>query len=300
MTLINTEITPATETAWLEERRRSVGASDAPAVLGVCPYRTPIDVWQDKLGIAPPRVESEAMYWGKRLESVVLEEYERRTGRAVVSRQQFARDGSYPWMTATLDGLTADGRVVEVKTAAAWAKEWGEEDTDAIPEPYLVQVHHQLAVTGLDVADVAVLIGGQRFRVYEVRRNADLVDAVVTGEAAFWQHVVSRTPPDWGRMTAAALAVLHPDCEGVTDLTDDAQADVSEYERLGYETRRIEANRELLRDRVLAAMGPHRIGRLPDGRVVRRYLQSVAESTKTVTVKAYTRHYFRVTKGDSE
>ena len=43
---------------WLAERNRSVGASEAAAVLGVCPYATPIDVWQRKLGLAPPMPES--------------------------------------------------------------------------------------------------------------------------------------------------------------------------------------------------------------------------------------------------
>ena len=89
---MSTAIDPVNDReAWLAERSRSVGASEAAAVLGVCPYSTPIDVWQRKLGLAPPLPESEPMLWGTLLEPIILAEYERRTGRTVFDRQQFVR-----------------------------------------------------------------------------------------------------------------------------------------------------------------------------------------------------------------
>ena len=48
---------------------------------------------------------------------------------------------------------------------------------------------------------------------------------------------------------------------------------------------------------VLAALGSAQIGRLPDGRIVKRYLEDVPEKEVRYTTKACTRNYFKVLKG---
>lgn len=292
-------VTPETEADWLAERRNSVGSSESPAILGVSTFATPIDVWQRKLGLAPDQDENDAMRWGKKLEPLILEEYTARTGRTVAAVQQFVRHPGYPWMTATLDGLTTDGRIVEVKTTSSWAREWGDEDTDAIPEAYLVQVHHQMACTGIAEADVAVLIGGQKFRTYRVERNAGLIEVIEARCAEFWTCVREKTPPDWGRMDARTLAVLYPGCEGEVDLDDGAAQFVAHYEDWGDKIKSLEFCREEMKGRVLQLMGNHQFGRLPDGRIVKRFLQDVAASSRVVNVKAHVRNYFKVLKGDA-
>ena len=292
---MSTAIDPVNDReAWLAERSRSVGASEAAAVLGVCPYSTPIDVWQRKLGLAPPLPESEPMLWGTLLEPIILAEYERRTGRTVFDRQQFVRHKRAPWMTATLDGMAED-RLVEVKTTSAYAREWGDEETDQIPESYLIQVHHQMAVTERDRADVVALIGGQRLRIYEVERNADLVELIEDRVAQFWDCVLRRSPPDWGRMDARTLAVLNPDCEGEIALGHEAAMDLDAYEQAQYEIQRLTKVKTMAAERVLAALGSSQFGVLPDGSRIKRYRQEMPESTHTV--KAHVRHYFKRVKG---
>lgn len=292
-------VTPENESAWLAERKNSVGSSDSPAILGVSPFTTPIDAWQRKLGLAPEQEENEAMRWGKLLEPLILQEYTAATGRAMAETQRFVRHPEYPWMTATIDGLTTDGRIVEVKTTSAWAREWGEEDTDQVPESYLVQVHHQMACTGVGEADVAVLIGGQRFRLYKVERNADLVELIEAKCAEFWECVRDRTPPTWGRMDARTLAILNPDCFGSVDLDVATARIVDNYEAWGKWIKALEEQREEARRKILQVLGNAQFGFLPDGRLVKRIIQDVAESVRTVTTKAHKRHYFRVLKGYS-
>lgn len=292
-------VTPESEAAWLAERKNSVGSSDSPAILGVSPFATPIDVWQRKIGLAPEQDENESMRWGKLLEPLILSEYTRTTGHAVAETQRFVRHPEYPWMTATLDGLTTDGRIVEVKTTSAWAREWGDEDTDQIPESYLVQVHHQMACTGFGEADIAVLIGGQRYRSYRVERNADLVEMIEAKCAEFWECVRDRTPPTWGRMDARTLAVLYPECEGTIDLDEHTAGQIAYLEELQQEIEARERIAKAAKSDILALLGNAQFGRLPDGRLVKRIIQDVAESVRTVTTKAHKRHYFRVLKGYS-
>ena len=61
---------------WLELRRQGIGGSDAAAILGLNPWKTPMDVWLEKTGeFTRDDEENEQMYWGTVLEAVVAEEF---------------------------------------------------------------------------------------------------------------------------------------------------------------------------------------------------------------------------------
>ncbi len=180
---------------WLKERRSGIGGSDAPAVLGLSKWKTPLQLYLEKRGELATQPESEPMRWGSRLEPLVRQEYADRTGEVVRLPDGLLRHPAYPWMLATIDGVTDTGRLVEIKTART-AEGWGEPGTDAVPQAYLIQVQHYLAVTGLHVADVAVLIGGQEFRLYEVPSDRELQELIIEQEAEFWKAVQQGTPPD--------------------------------------------------------------------------------------------------------
>lgn len=98
-------------------------------------------------------------------------------------------------MLATLDGITDDGRGLEIKTFRHSAQ-WGEEGTDEVPVPYIIQCQHNMVVAGLEVFDVPVLIGGSDFRIYEVPADPELQAMMIEREAAFWQMVEAKTPPE--------------------------------------------------------------------------------------------------------
>jgi predicted phage-related endonuclease len=52
-----------------------------------------------------------------------------------------------------------------------------------------------MVITGFQVADVPVLIGGRDFRIYELPADAELQAMLVEKEAEFWQMVVDGVPP---------------------------------------------------------------------------------------------------------
>jgi len=201
-----------------EERRTGIGGSDAAAALGLSPWQTPYDLWEQKTGLAPPLEQTEPMLWGKLLEDIIRAEYGRRTGLEVRPVMDLMRHPRHAWMFAHIDGRIAhDGRVIlEVKTART-AQGWGVEDTDEIPLNYLTQVHHYLAVTEAEICDVAVLIGGQDFRLYQVHRDLDIERDLIEGEGAFWKLVEQRQAPPpvtlqdavrrWGHFKAAGSVV---------------------------------------------------------------------------------------------
>lgn len=180
---------------WLNERKSGLGGSDAPAVMGLSKWRTPLDVFLEKRGEGSEVVESEPMKWGRLLEPVVRQEYAERTGQVVrLEPHQLIRHPTLPHMFCTPDGITDSGRLYEGKVARS-AEGWGEEGSADIPEAYLIQVQHSLVVTMLPVSDVAVLIGGSDLRIYEVEADAELQEMITEAEAAFWKLVQSGEPP---------------------------------------------------------------------------------------------------------
>ena len=180
-------------------RVNSIGGSEAAAVLGLSPWKTPYQVWCDKLGLSGDQETSPAMEWGTRLEPVIRQKYADETGRVVRwpvgDEWGHMQSEEYPFMGATLDGLTDDGRGLEIKTSRSGA-EWGDEGTDEVPQVYVVQCQHSMVVSKLEVFDIALLIGGSDFRIYEVPADPELQQIIIEREAEFWQMVQSQTPPE--------------------------------------------------------------------------------------------------------
>jgi putative phage-type endonuclease len=205
---------------WLQARRTGIGGSDVAAILGLSKWKTPLQVYQEKRGELGPQADNDAMRWGRYLEPVVRQAYADETGREVRVPTDMLRSQVHDWMVANVDGIAGVGsqadpfRVFEAKTART-AEGWGESGSDQIPQPYLLQVQHYLYVTALHIADVAVLIGGSDFRLYEVPADRELQDMLVDAEAEFWQRVQKGEPPEpvtvadavarWGRASRAEM-----------------------------------------------------------------------------------------------
>jgi putative phage-type endonuclease len=181
---------------WLEERKKAIGGSDAPAVCGVSKWKTPLMVYQEKKGLLPPQEDNESMFWGRTLEPVIRQKYADETGRVVtVKPYEVVRHPDLDFMAASLDGIADNERLLEVKTAR-YPEGWGEPWSNEIPEYYMIQVQHCLKVTRLSVADVAVLIGGSDLRIYEVPEDPEMQGMIIDIEREFWDMVKNDTPPE--------------------------------------------------------------------------------------------------------
>jgi putative phage-type endonuclease len=270
--------------AWLAERRKMVGSSDSGAIVGVSPFSNALGVYLDKVGQMPDRKPSPLMAWGLRLEPAIAAAYQEEVGLTVEPpAEAIWRHEEHPWMGASIDRVRSDGRVVELKTANRFkGHEWGQSGTDEIPEVYLVQVQHQLAVAEGDVADVAVLIDGSDFRIYTVGRNDRLIAMLIEREAAFWEMVQKRRPPepDWGHAATPALleAMYQPDGSAVS-LGQDAAEYAATYQRARLAGHAADKEQEVAKAHLLALMGHASRAALPGGRSIVR---------KKVSRKGYT------------
>lgn len=220
-----------TRADWLAERRTGIGGSDVAAILGMSKWRTPLDVYRDKVGEADEQPDNDAMQWGRILEPVVRQQYATLTGDSVLLAEPntIIRHPVNSWMIASVDGYLIDdeGRplgVLECKTART-ADGWGLEWTADVPDYYALQVQHYMCVTGLEFARVAVLIGGSDFRIYHVPRDEPTIDLLVQAEGEFWhEHVERGIPPDPRSDAEAAAIYRRVAAAGEVKATDDILA----------------------------------------------------------------------------
>lgn len=180
-----------------EERRMGIGGSDASAVLGVNPYRAPIDVYLDKLGLALPWDGNEATRWGDLLEPVIAAEYSTRTGLETARTDRVVRHPQHRWMLGNPDRIIVGAsKGVEIKTAGVRSlHRWGE-GPEECPEEYIVQCAWYMAVCGCDEWDLVALLGGQSLRIYTIKRDRELEGLMIEAAERFWiDHVLARVPP---------------------------------------------------------------------------------------------------------
>lgn len=183
------------------ERANYLGGSDVAKILGRSRWGTPLSTYMAKCYPAHDESEhriggkNEASYWGNELEDKVCEAFTKVTGKKVARVNETLIHPEHDFIRANIDRrVVGEDAILEAKTCSAFkAKDWEENE---IPEEYILQVMHYLAVTGKDVAYVAVLIGGQKFVWKEVRRDEELIKMIVDAEVDFWQNfIIPRIPP---------------------------------------------------------------------------------------------------------
>lgn len=179
-----------------ETRRKFIGGSDAAAALGLSKWKTPYQLYLEKIGEAEPQEETWEMARGKALEPLLRQHYADTTGREVMLPPGALLSEKYPFIGYNPDGLTEDKRLVEFKTAA-YGYGWGDEGSDEIPVEYGLQVQHGMIVTGLMVTDVTVSIAGNKPKYFVVEADKELQEMIVEREHEFWhKNVLARIVPE--------------------------------------------------------------------------------------------------------
>jgi len=201
-----------TREEWLAERRKSIGGSDAAAIVGMNHYVTPYMLWADKTGRLPEQPDNEAMRQGRDLEQYVADRFTEATGKHVRRHTAMFRSPAYPFAHANIDrAVVGEPAGLECKTTSVMnLKKF---KNGEYPENYYVQCVHYLAVTGWKRWYLAVVILNQGFQWFAIERDQAEIDALMQAERAFWNtYVVPDSPPpvDGRPPTSAALESVFP------------------------------------------------------------------------------------------
>lgn len=283
---------------WYAIRNSIIGSSEAAAACGLSEYKTPLELYLEKIGQVEPFAGNEHTRRGKRYEPLIAEDWQEMTGRALAK---------YPcpmYLHPTLEGIAAtpDGQIsetegLEIKCPSPRAKDkFGEEGTDEIPNEWKLQAQQQMGVMGWERVHFAVKVF-DRPQLYVVERNERLIDAMFQMELRLLERIKNRLPPEptWGHDTTLDLVYKLNTAvnEDRIMLNDEEVALWEEYETLGRKIALHEIRRKEIKSRVLWGIGESGGGILPDGRMIRRkwvqregYYVNPSSYIDTRTVKA--------------
>ncbi len=182
---------------WLEERRKSIGGSDAGAILGLNSYTSPYALWCEKTGkIVPEDIsDKEAVRLGNDLEQYVAERWMEKTGKKVRRDNNMIYNKDYPFAHANIDrSVIGESAGLECKTTSSLdvLQQCRE---GKFPDTWYCQMTHYMMVTGADRWYLGVLVFGKGFFEFTVERNQAEIDALASAEQDFWDCVINDTPP---------------------------------------------------------------------------------------------------------
>ena len=197
---------------WLDKRRLGIGGSDASSIVGMNPWRSSDELWEEKVGIreAADISNESAVKYGIEAEGSLRQlfrldfpEY-----KVYYRNNELLRNKRLSWMQASLDGELTDpeGRsgILEIKTTSILQSMQREKWSDRVPDNYFVQIMHYLLVTGYDFAILKAQLktdwqGEIRLttRHYKFERSDHIDDlkALLHAELRFWAHVEKKERP---------------------------------------------------------------------------------------------------------
>lgn len=211
------------------DRQKFLGGSDVAAIFGVSPWKTPFELFLDKVTPStgePDLNEDRRKFFArrKRQEPVIAEMLQDEYGIEVTrlsldENPNRYLDPDYPFLASEIDfeflmtpavrahfperpdfASIPDGTPLngEIKTVHPFkASEWGEQGSEEVPVHYAAQVMHGLGVTRRPAAIVAALFGLDILLCFPIMRDEETIAAMREAAVKFWhEHVLANAPPD--------------------------------------------------------------------------------------------------------
>jgi putative phage-type endonuclease len=249
------------------DRTKFIGGSDVGAILGISPWKSPFQLYQQKIGAYVEEItpsKQRILDRGHRWEPIVLEMLvdelqERGHSVEVMATNRRYTDPELPFLACELDAeLLIDCVEVnaEIKTANRFAAAgWGVYDAEDIPIYYAAQGMHGLMIKPRQRVVFAAVTGfDDRPMIRWMDRDEETIAAIRAKEIAFWQRIQNMDPPD--PETADDVKWLYQRDGGTAIEADsDLIALCDDLKNLKATAKAVEAQIELLATRIKARMG---------------------------------------------
>lgn len=197
---------------WLKDRLTGIGGSDASAILGLNPWKTNVELWEEKtFGVQQKVSSNKAIEYGTKAEKPLFQLFKLDFPQyKCVKTNQLLRNPEYPFIIGTLDGdlvekSTKREGVLEIKTTEILSSMHREKWKDKIPPNYYTQIIHYLLVTG---RQFAVLKAQLKYKMspddvysqtkhYFIERGEveEDIKYLLEKEKEFWSFVVRKQRP---------------------------------------------------------------------------------------------------------
>lgn len=187
--------------SWLDYRKSKIMATDASVLMDTNPWKNPLDLWEEKLGIKSSQILNEAVERGHQLEP------EARQLAIDVIGMEFKpvvyESDKYSFMAASLDGISQFGEhLLEIKCPFKEDKH-----IDAIeglvPLYYIDQIQHQLLVTGASCCfyfSYRPEFKEKPFAMVVFEPNANRQEQILIKSQEFYLQLCTMQPPTYWKL----------------------------------------------------------------------------------------------------
>lgn len=234
---------------FLLDRKKGIGGSDCAAILSVSPWKTPLDVYNDKLNPDVVDEMNENMRRGILAEEFVLKEYVDRSGETIETNIPTIVSSEYPFMRANIDArIKGQNVIIEAKTTKANISAWD----NGLPEYYKAQVAFYAMLTDAERVDIPVLFSGWEYACFTYWRDAEYEARLKQAVIDFWQEYIVKGVPPHPR-TSEELKIAYPsiDTELVKKADEHIRHVVSEYQEVSNQVKKLEEEKESLKNTIL-------------------------------------------------
>lgn len=281
------EIQVLQDKVWHCTRNFGLSGTDASVVLGQNPYRTKLELFNEKTGrVIPVNVNKACFEWGHRSEGMVAAKWAE-DHKAIITEYDSFVSSAIPFMTASPDRLVLDANnvataILEIKTAGFNFKSYDEDgeldrmwgkgnqyvhvrnrdgseslqlvQADShVPVYYYSQVLHYMIATGIYDGKLAVLIGGRDYRDYEIPFDREAAEALVRAEDEFFcKHILDDVAPAY---TAKELANVTPEKKSSIEATPEMVEKATMLKQLTEKMAELKAQSDKLKDSLIEYLG---------------------------------------------
>ncbi len=180
---------------WHEWRRGGIGASEVAAILGICPYNTPNDIWLVKTKRQQGFEGNSFTRHGQETEAKARARYE------LINLDDMppaiVQHPKYPICRASLDGFSEDKKVILEIKCPKGLQTLEAARAGVVPYHYKPQVQWQLAASGADLLHFFVYHEGcADDALVPVRPIVEYQGELIAKCDDWWKrYVVTDTPP---------------------------------------------------------------------------------------------------------
>ena len=200
--------------SWLKNRKKYIGGSDISCILGLNPWKTNRQLYEEKKGIieSPDLSDNALVQYGTKAEEHIRALFQLDHPELEVEYipNNSWRNTDYPFAAASLDGWFTEketGRkgILEIKTATITNATQSNHWKDSIPDNYYCQVLFYLGVTGWDFVilranlkyespDKPLYVATREYRIERSEVEED-IKTVIEAASQFAEQLKKNTPP---------------------------------------------------------------------------------------------------------
>lgn len=219
---------PAQKNQWLRDRHPNINSTELGALFNISKFATEFTLYHDKRQPEPPFFDdNDRMRAGRYLEPSIAEFAANELGVQCIPFDEYYYDPdirqgtSFDFMILAAMDHKLNGAILEIKNVDQyiWRSDESEWTDSCMPGHIEAQVQHQMKLSQIKRAVVAVLVGGNDLKFYQREFDPDIANNIDIVVKRFWHRVDNdlEPNPNWARDSDYILSMNQITDDGVYD-----------------------------------------------------------------------------------